>query len=196
MAAAWGGRRGGALVGSDDGDDDSKAKPPAASSAPSQAPEKTAEAKASSAAPEKNASVEVTAKKTAFKASVLAQGDNYTSVSVTVTNNSSKEISVNPLFFTITDTAGTKHTPELGADEGQIGTVELAPGENITGTVTPKGKSTPRTVSCTDGLIEKAVRVDVSRPLHTAAPPTSGCTEVGRSHAHLSGASVGSPHDC
>ncbi|MFF3019266.1 DUF4352 domain-containing protein [Streptomyces sp. NPDC057939] len=140
------------------GEDDGKtATPPAASSAASGQPEAPA-----SAAPEKKAAVEVTAKKTPFKASVLAQGDDYTSVSVTVTNNSSKSIDVNPLYFTITDTGGGKHTSELGVDEGQIGTVELAPGENVTGTVTSKGKFTPKSVAYTDGLIGKAIRADVS----------------------------------
>ncbi|MGW7316263.1 DUF4352 domain-containing protein [Streptomyces sp. NPDC054865] len=140
------------------GEDEGKtATPPAASSAAPKQPEAPA-----SAAPEEKAAVEVTAKKTAFKASVLAQGDAYTSVSVTVTNNSSKPIDVNPLYFTLTDTSGGKHTVELGVDEDQIGTVELAPGENITGTVTGKGKWTAKSVSYTDGLIGKAVRADVS----------------------------------
>ncbi|MGW6863624.1 DUF4352 domain-containing protein [Streptomyces sp. NPDC054912] len=140
------------------GEDEGKtATPPAASSVAPKQPEAPA-----SAASEKKAAVEVTAKKTAFKASVLAQGDAYTSVSVTVTNNSSKPIDVNPLYFTLTDTSGGKHTVELGVDEDQIGTVELAPGENITGTVTGKGKWTAKSVSYTDGLIGKAVRADVS----------------------------------
>ncbi|MFJ3835513.1 hypothetical protein ACIPY6_08340 [Streptomyces sp. NPDC090054] len=69
---------------------------------------------------------------------------------------------MNPLYFTLTDTSGGKHTVELGVDEDQIGTVELAPGENITGTVTGKGKWTAKSVSYTDGLIGKAVRADVS----------------------------------
>ncbi|MFJ3835514.1 hypothetical protein ACIPY6_08345 [Streptomyces sp. NPDC090054] len=59
------------------GEDEGKtATPPAASSAAPKQPEAPA-----SAASEKKAAVEVTAKKTAFKASVLAQGDACTSVS-------------------------------------------------------------------------------------------------------------------
>ncbi|MFJ9934478.1 DUF4352 domain-containing protein [Streptomyces virginiae] len=146
----------GALVSSSD---EKTAKPPAAASS---APAKQSEPQPSSAVPEKKATVEVAAKKTDFNPSILAQGDGYTSVSVTVTNNSSKPIDVNPLYFAITDTNGTKHTAELGVDEGQIATVELAPGENVTGTITGKGKFTAKSVTYTDGLIGKAVRVDVS----------------------------------
>lgn len=137
---------------------DPAAPPAAASSAPAKAPDP----QPSSAAPEKKAAVDVAAKKAEFKKSVIAQGDAYTSVSVTITNNSSKPINVNPLYFAITDTNGTKHTAELGADEDQIATVELAPGENVTGSVTGKGQFTPKSVTYTDGLIGKAVRADVS----------------------------------
>ncbi|MFD3699696.1 DUF4352 domain-containing protein [Streptomyces sp. NPDC058646] len=128
---------------------------PAASSAPTAGGTPSAE-------PEKKAAVAVTAKKTEFVKSILAQDGEYTSVSVTVTNNSSKTIDVNPLYFTITDTKGGKHTAELGADKDQIATVELAPGENVTGTVTGKGAFTAKTVTYTDGLIGDSVRGDVS----------------------------------
>ncbi|MEV6570137.1 DUF4352 domain-containing protein [Streptomyces sp. NPDC051577] len=91
----------------------------------------------------------------------VAQGD-YTSVSVTVTNNSTKQISVNPLYFAITDTAGTKHGPELGVDEAQIDTVDLAPGENVTGVISGKGRFTAKKVTYTDDLLGDGVRADVS----------------------------------
>jgi hypothetical protein len=149
----------GALIG-DSGDStaDKKPTPPAAaaSSAPAKAPE------SKPAEPEKKAEVVVAAKAAEFKKTILAQGDGYTSVSVTVTNNSSKPINVNPLYFAITDTNGTKHNAELGVDENQIGTVELAPGENVTGAVTGKGSWTAKSVTYTDGLIGKSVRADVS----------------------------------
>nr|WSW44537.1 DUF4352 domain-containing protein [Streptomyces sp. NBC_01001] len=134
------------------------APPAAATSAPSKAPE----SKPSSAAPEKKAAVDVVAKKAEFKKSIIAQDDAYTSVSVTITNNSSKPIDVNPLYFAITDTNGTKHMAELAADEDQIATVQLAPGENVTGAITGKGAFTAKTVTYTDGLIGKAIRADVS----------------------------------
>ncbi|MEU7066135.1 DUF4352 domain-containing protein [Streptomyces sp. NPDC046161] len=145
------------------GGDGKKSPAPPAAAAASQ-PVKTPQDPAvqPSKAPEKKQPVTVTAQKAAFKASVLAQGDGYTSVSVTVTNNSAKPINVNPLYFTITDTNGTKHASQLAADENQIDTVELAPGENITGAVTGKGSFTAKTVTYTDGLIGEAVRADVS----------------------------------
>ncbi|MCX4539701.1 DUF4352 domain-containing protein [Streptomyces sp. NBC_01565] len=133
------------------------AAPAASASQPAKGPGQQAPA-----APEKKAAVSVAAEKAEFKKSVLADGDGYTSVAVTVTNNSSKPINVNPLYFTITDTSGTKHVVELGAAEDQIDTVELAPGENVTGAVTGKGTFTPKTVTYTDGLIGKGVRTDVS----------------------------------
>ncbi|MEU9161357.1 DUF4352 domain-containing protein [Streptomyces sp. NPDC048424] len=151
----------GALLGDSSKDKTSKepaAPPAAASSAPSKAPE----TKPSSAEPEKKTGVVVAAKKTEFEKSIIAQGSDYTSVSVTVTNNSSKPINVNPLYFAITDSNGTKHVAELGADENQIATVELAPGENVTGVITGKGSFTPKSVTYTDGLIGKSFRADVS----------------------------------
>lgn len=147
----------GALIGGESGDKTTKdPAPAAAASQPAKAPETKP-----SAAPEKKSPISVVAKKAAFKPSIIAQGD-YTSVSVTITNNSKKTISVNPLFFAITDTAGTKHAAELAADEDQIDTVDLAPGENVTGAITGKGKFTAKTVTYTDGLIGESIRANVS----------------------------------
>ncbi|WP_327413698.1 DUF4352 domain-containing protein [Streptomyces sp. NBC_01233] len=148
----------GALLGGESSDTAKEPAAPAAgaSSAPAKAPE------SKPAEPEKKAAVVVVAKKAEFKKTVLAQGDGYTSVSVTVTNNSSKPINVNPLYFAITDTNGTKHNAELAVDKDQIGTVELAPGENVTGAITGKGSWTAKSVTYTDGLIGKSVRADVS----------------------------------
>ncbi|MFF9082217.1 DUF4352 domain-containing protein [Streptomyces rubiginosohelvolus] len=108
------------------------------------------------------APVTVTAKAVAFKKSVLAQGDDYTSVQVTITNNSKNDIEVNPLYVTITDTGGSKHTVELGVDEDPLDAVTLSPGENATGTVTAKGTFDAKYVTYTDGLIGDSVRGDVS----------------------------------
>ncbi|MEU9802275.1 DUF4352 domain-containing protein [Streptomyces sp. NPDC051000] len=145
----------GSMLGDDT--DDKTVKP---STAGASQPSKQADP-APAAKPEKKSPITVTAKAAAFKPSVLAQGD-YTSVSVTVTNNSTKQISVNPLYFAITDTAGTKHGPELGVDEAQIDTVDLAPGENVTGVISGKGKFTAKKVTYTDGLLGDGVRADVS----------------------------------
>ncbi|WP_431039908.1 DUF4352 domain-containing protein [Streptomyces sp. P9-1] len=106
--------------------------------------------------------VKVTAERAEFSKSILADGSDYTSVRVTVVNDGDDEVSVNPLYFTITDTDGTKHTAELGVDEEQIDTVDLAPGENVSGTVTGKGTFTPKYVTYTDGLLGDPMRADVS----------------------------------
>ncbi|MER6158350.1 DUF4352 domain-containing protein [Streptomyces sp. NPDC001868] len=115
---------------------------------------------AEEAAPE--SPVKVSAEKAAFSASVLADGSDYTSVKVTITNDGDETISVNPLYFTITDTDGTKHASELAVDQNQIDTVDLAPGENVSGSITGKGTFTPKYVTYTDGLIGDPLRGNVS----------------------------------
>ncbi|GGX99259.1 DUF4352 domain-containing protein [Streptomyces fructofermentans] len=119
-----------------------------------------AEPEESAAAPA--APVKVTAKRTAFTPGILADGTAYTSVSVTIRNGSDEPISINPLYITITDTDGTKHTAELGADTNQLDTVDLEPGENVTGVVTGKGRFTAKYVTYTDGLLGDSVRGNVS----------------------------------
>ncbi|MFF7858715.1 DUF4352 domain-containing protein [Streptomyces sp. NPDC007904] len=106
--------------------------------------------------------VKITAQKTAFAKSILAGSGDYTSVSVTVTNDGDEPVNVNPLYFAITDTDGTKHTAELGVDEKQIDTVDLAPGENISGTITGRGDFTPKYVTYTDGFLGDPIRANVS----------------------------------
>ncbi|MFC8310499.1 DUF4352 domain-containing protein [Streptomyces olivaceus] len=158
----------GAIAGGGD-DSDSGKKEEAAASAPAKpdAEDKPA-AKEEGPAKEKEkpaaeeGPVKVTAKKTAFKGSILADGTAYTSVLVTVTNNGDEAVDVNPLYFTITDTSGTKHAVALAADENQIDTVTLAAGENISGTVTGKGNFTAKYVTFTDGLLGDPIRIDVS----------------------------------
>lgn len=128
--------------------------------------DKAAEAEAEKEEPAEEAApespVRVTAKETVFTKSILADGSDYTSVLVTITNNGDEQVDVNPLYFTITDSKGTKHTAELAADENQIDTVDLAPGENVSGTITGKGKFTAKYVTYTDGLFGESVRADVS----------------------------------
>ncbi|MEU1088990.1 DUF4352 domain-containing protein [Streptomyces sp. NPDC005892] len=151
----------GALVSSGGDSSDDTSKPPATTgdAKPGSDDAKADEAKEE---PAKKAPVVVTAKKVAFKKSVLAQGDDYTSVQVTLTNNGDKDLDVNPLYFTVTDTSGSKHTAELGVDEGQMELVKLAPGENVTGTITGAGTFTPKYVTYTDGLLGDSVKGDVS----------------------------------
>lgn len=147
-----------AAVASSSGDSNDSKTATATTSTPA-ASKKAAE---KDTAVEENPAVTVTAKKTTFAKTILADGSNYTSVLVTITNNSSDTISVNPLYITITDTTGAKHTAELGVDENQIDTVKLAPGENVSGVVTGEGKFTAKYVTYTDGLIGDSVRANVS----------------------------------
>ncbi|MFC7880474.1 DUF4352 domain-containing protein [Streptomyces sp. NPDC057376] len=158
----------GAIAGGDDSDSGKKEEAGASAEAapkdkvkPAPKEEAPAEEKEEEAAPQEGP-VKITAKKTTFKGSILADGSDYTSVLITVTNNGEETVDVNPLYFTITDTDGTKHTVELAADENQIDTVDLAPGENISGTVTGKGKFTAKYVTFTDGLFGDPIRINVS----------------------------------
>jgi hypothetical protein len=102
----------------------------------------------------KHVAVKLSAKKTEFHAGALAEGDNYTSVKVTVSNQTGKVLEINPLFFAITDTGGTRHEADaLGADDREIDTTKLQPGEKATGTVTSNGTYTPSKVTFTkDGF--------------------------------------------
>lgn len=109
----------------------------------------------------KESPVKISAENTTFAKSILADGSSYTSVKVTIANDGKSEISVNPLYFTITDTNGTKHTAELGVDENQMETTDLQPGENITGVVTGKGDFQPKYVTYTDGLFSDGLRANV-----------------------------------
>ncbi|ALC20587.1 DUF4352 domain-containing protein [Streptomyces pristinaespiralis] len=157
----------GALVGGDDSGTGSSGKPDTRAAAPEKpaaadpkSAEKAKDEPAAQPAPE--SPVKVTATKTRFAPSILHDGGAYTSVKVTIANNSEEKIDVNPLYFSITATDGSKHTAELGVDEHQIDTVDLAPGEKITGTITGEGAFTPKYVTYTDGLFGDDVRGNVS----------------------------------
>lgn len=155
----------GLLASSDSSDNASTNKPKAGqkSSAPSKAaPAPSSKAPVKQEEPAADSPVKVTATTTAFKPSVLHDGTSvHTSVKVTVTNGGDEKISINPLYFAITDTNGSKHTAELGIDENQMGTVDLAPGENITGVITGEGKFTAAYVTYTEGLFGEGVRGNV-----------------------------------
>lgn len=116
----------------------------------------------SKAAAPKQAPVKLAAAKTGFKAGVLAEGSDYTSVKVTVTNNTSGTLEINPLYFAVTDTGGTRHECDaLGVDDRQISDTKLQPGEKATGTVTAKGRFTARTVTFTKDGFGTAYRAEV-----------------------------------
>lgn len=113
-------------------------------------------------APKKESPVKLSGEAVPFVPSILHDGGKYTSVKVTIANDSDKKISVNPLDFTITDTNGTKHASELGMAEDQMDVMDLAPGENTSGVITGKGDWKPAYVTYTDGWFGvKAIRGDV-----------------------------------
>ncbi|WP_230535629.1 DUF4352 domain-containing protein [Streptomyces albidoflavus] len=150
-------------------DSSSETKKPTTGEAPEKEPAKKDDGKADTKPadkpgqkPAEPAPVQITVRKTAFKPSVLHGGGDFTSVEVTITNNSDEEIDVNPLYFSITDTDGSKHNAELGMDENQMDLMDLAPGEKTTGVITGKGAFTPKYVTYTDGLFGDGVRGDVS----------------------------------
>ncbi|GAB2863677.1 hypothetical protein GCM10027074_33670 [Streptomyces deserti] len=159
-----------AASGGSDGSSDSKSSDKSVTAKEPQREEKIegpaekapAEDKPAKEEPAAQGPVKVTAKKTGFSKSILADSSDYTSVLITITNNGDEQLDVNPLYFSITDADGTKHTAELAVDENQIDTVKLAPGENISGTITGKGKFSPKYVTYTDGLLGDSIRADVS----------------------------------
>lgn len=106
----------------------------------------------------------LSAKRTTAKRSILSDGGALSCVKVTVRNQSKKVVNVNPLYFAITDTGGTKHdaSSALGEYENQIETMEIAPGEKATGTVCAAGKFQPKTVSMTNELLSTAARAAVA----------------------------------
>ncbi|MER6677287.1 hypothetical protein [Streptomyces sp. NPDC000983] len=87
----------GAAVDGGDSDTSDKGTSASASSAPKDKAEKAPAAKEPTAAePAPAAPVKVTAKETAFTPSILADGSDYTSVKVTITNNSEPSPAAGP----------------------------------------------------------------------------------------------------
>jgi hypothetical protein len=116
------------------------------------------------AAKKKATPIKLAAKRTTASRSILSDGGVLSCVRVTVTNRSKKNLEVNPLYFSITDTKGTKHavSTALGDYEGEIDTATLAPGENAKGLVCGKGKFTPKVLAMTNELLSEAARAEVS----------------------------------
>lgn len=89
--------------------------------------------------PKEKIPVKIVAKKAAFKPSVLNEGGKYTCARATVTNQTTKNLDVNPLYFALTSTDGEKKKAELGQAEGEFDTTTLAPGEKASGLVCAEG---------------------------------------------------------
>jgi hypothetical protein len=126
-------------------------------------PAKTGAAASGKGAP-KTVPIKLAAKRATADKSVLSQGGALSCARVTVTNRSTKNVEVNPLYFSLTDSGGTKHGLDsaLGEYEGQIDTTTLAPDEKATGLVCGKGKWTPKVVALTNELFTEAARAEVA----------------------------------
>jgi len=113
---------------------------------------------------DKDVPVKLAAKRTAFKPTLLHDGSPFTCVKVTVTNQTTKQLEVNPLYFSLTDSTGIKHATAdaLGVAEGQIDTTTLAPKEKAVGTVCAKGKFRPKVVAFTNPLFSEVARAEVA----------------------------------
>ncbi|MEV0661714.1 DUF4352 domain-containing protein [Actinomadura luteofluorescens] len=120
--------------------------------------------KSSGAAKGKPFPIKLTAKRARASKSVLSDGGALSCAKVTVTNQTKKQLEVNPLYFSITDTKNTKHdsSSALGEYEGQIDTTELAPGEKATGLICAKGNFRPKIVAMTNPLFSEAARAQVA----------------------------------
>ena len=127
-------------------------------------PGKSAEKSGGAAKSKKTFPIKLTAKRAHAKKSILSDGGALSCVKVTVTNQTKKQLEVNPLYFSITDTGNTKHdtSTALGDYEEQIATTELAPGEKATGLVCAKGKFQPKIVAMTNPLFDEAARAQVA----------------------------------
>ncbi|WP_328806920.1 DUF4352 domain-containing protein [Nocardiopsis coralli] len=91
---------------------------------------------------------DITAEDADFVPSPLYNGGEYTSVDVSVTNNSEEQVDVNPLYFTVVDDDGQNHSSRtgVGMDENEIGAETLSPGQATSGAVTVEGSLTPERV--------------------------------------------------
>ncbi|WP_329254595.1 DUF4352 domain-containing protein [Actinoallomurus sp. NBC_01490] len=104
------------------------------------------------------------AKRAKASKSVLSSGHPLSCVKVMVVNQTKKKLEVNPLYFSLTDTGGTKHdvSDALGQYEHEIGTTTLAPREKATGLVCGEGRFTPKVVAMTNPLFSEAARAEVA----------------------------------
>ncbi|WP_131740512.1 DUF4352 domain-containing protein [Actinomadura roseirufa] len=107
--------------------------------------------------------IKLVAKRAAAAKSVLSDGGALSCVRVTVTNQTKKNLEVNPLYFSLTDTSDIKHDASLalGDYEGQIDTTSLAPKEKASGLVCSRGSFTPKTIAMTNPLFSEAARAQV-----------------------------------
>ncbi|GAA1545698.1 hypothetical protein GCM10009678_30430 [Actinomadura kijaniata] len=118
---------------------------------------------ASGTARAERAVVKLAAEKTKARETVLNAGAPLSCVKVTVTNQGRRNVTVSPLYFSITDAEGKRHDggEALGTYENRVPTTTLAPGGKATGTVCGKGAFEPRTVAMTDEAVQEIARAEV-----------------------------------
>lgn len=101
----------------------------------------------------KTVPVQIKAKRAAFRPGPLNSGGAWTCVRATVTNNTAKNLDINPFFFELTDPSGQKRKAAVGEAEGEFETMTLAPKEKAAGLVCAEGRFAPKTITFTkDGL--------------------------------------------
>lgn len=134
--------------------DDSADSPPSVDipSAGSEPP-----ADGSSAPPAEGGDGEVTivAETAEYTPGVLSEGGDYVAVNVTVTNNGSDPLAVNPLYFSIEDENGQTVEADLMESVGQdepFDAMDLATGESESGVVVFPTASAPTTLIMEDVL--------------------------------------------
>ncbi|GAA2145731.1 DUF4352 domain-containing protein [Actinomadura napierensis] len=108
--------------------------------------------------------IKLVAKRAHASKSVLSDGGALSCVKVTVTNQTKKSLAVNPLYFSITDAKGVKHSVDeaMGEYNGEIDATTLAPREKAVGLVCGKGRFVPKTLAMTNPLFSEAARAAVA----------------------------------
>ncbi|MFB4298250.1 DUF4352 domain-containing protein [Actinomadura sp. NTSP31] len=112
----------------------------------------------------KTVPIKLVAKRAHASKSVLSDGGALSCVKVTVTNQTRKSLEVNPLYFSITDAKGVKHSVDeaMGEYDGEIDATTLAPREKAVGLVCGKGTFVPKTLAMTNPLFSEAARAEVA----------------------------------
>lgn len=107
--------------------------------------------------------VRVSAKPAKFRPGPLNSGGAYTCVRATVTNQTDKNLEINPFYFELTDTGGRKRAAAVGEAEGEFELMKLAPGEKASGVVCAEGDFTPKVVTFTKDGFGTAYRAEVQQ---------------------------------
>ncbi|QXJ23614.1 DUF4352 domain-containing protein [Actinomadura graeca] len=119
-------------------------------------------AKAAGGKKPKPVPVAIKAKRATFEPGPLNTGGAFTCVKATVTNNTSKNLQINPFFFELTGGDGVKRKADVGEAEGEFDSMMLAPKEKATGLVCAKGRFAPKTITFTRDALGTNYRARVA----------------------------------